>query len=116
MEWMNNWLSFVNESKFVAIPYGCKLVKKQQHRNAFLKKIPIAQGGGEREMMKIKKVEEYECFIKNTPQEPNKPAPKNPPMKDTKKESLVMAETKNQKSGKIERKGIVIRIGEFEKN
>lgn len=118
MEWLNKWLMFLNEGQFVAIPYGCKLVKKQQHRNAFLKKIPIAMGGGEREMMKVKNVEEYECFIKNVPKQKNKPAPKGPKMKkvskkaDKEKSSRMLEDiTRRETSGKIESRGIVIRVG-----
>ena len=118
MEWLNKWLMFLNEGQFVAIPYGCKLVKKQQHRNAFLKKIPIAKGGGEREMMKVKNVEEYECFIKNVPSQKNKPAPKGPKMKKVskkkvkKKASTMLEDIKDKgKCGKIVSRGIVIRVG-----
>ena len=123
MEWLNKWLMFLNESKFVAIPYGCKLVKKQQHRNAFLKKIPIANGGGEREMMKVKNVEEYECFIKNVPKKTNTTSPKSTKpkrgakkTKEKKQKPMLEDITNSKDSGKIGARGIVIRVGEFEKN
>ena len=58
--WVRKWDRFLTEGKQL-VATGCRKVKQTTTRDAYLKKIPVADGGGEESRIKIKRVQVFDC-------------------------------------------------------
>ena len=61
------WAEFLHEAQAPTMsPVGCRKIKTQRNQEAYLKKIPQSQGGGEEKRMKVRVVNVYDCAVKET--------------------------------------------------
>jgi|19_taG_2_1085344.scaffolds.fasta_scaffold03511_5 hypothetical protein len=58
--WVRKWDSFITEGKQL-VATGCRKVKQTTTRDAYLKKLPAKDGGGEESRIKIKRVQVFDC-------------------------------------------------------
>ena len=76
---METWRKTValHEAQTDIKPVGCKIIKRETKRQAFLKKMPVRLGGGQKKKMKITKTETWECDAVEVPKHARSvPAPK----------------------------------------
>ena len=139
--WESNWERYLNEATKL-LPVGCRKIKQTTTRDAYLKKRPKSDGGGEERRFKIKRVQVFDCSAKEFEVQEKKPEPQqeivagelihddvkemlkhygiDESMTQAEQEALIKRETekikqrlyRQERERRTGKKGIRIRVGE----